>query len=302
MACMTRLRSRILLAFGIILALDLVGFAANIAGWNVSCLVLNAVEAVFLGISIVLLAREVVGPIEQLTASAREMRAGLRETVQVAKSGGEVSDLAISINDMAANEREMRFTDRERLVRAQEAVRTVIDSLPNAVALISPEGVIEIVNAAARRFGLDAGKDVRQIAQPWAVALVDEVRKTQTRVLGTQAGATVQVFDDGREYFFQPQGNPVLNPQGELIGITVLLLDMTDKQEVKEARDALLPSISHQIKTPMTSLQMSIHLLLEDTRNPPSPMQAELLRTAGDDANRLQRLIEEWLTDARMKR
>ena len=220
----------------------------------------------------------------------------------------EVGDLARSISDMAAGDREKLHTEHDQRIRAQETARSVIESLPHAVALVSPEGKVEIANAGAVRFGLKAGQDIKSLPLKWLPPLVAEVLATGSPagsgIRGIQEAhreSFVQVFEDGRELFFLPQAHPVLDA-GAIVGITVVLLDVTDEKRVDEARQGILSSLSHQLKTPMTSIQMSIHLLLEDAVDRLTPRQMELLKAAGEDADRLHRQIEELLASARQKR
>ncbi len=177
-----------------------------------------------------------------------------------------------------------------------------MNSLPHAVALVSPDGVLEIVNAGAARFGLVAGHTLGESSVKWLPALVEEVIRTHRPAAGHDNDQFVQVFEDGRELFFLPAANPVINEAGELIGNTVILVDETEAREIREAKSGLLSAVSHQLKTPLTSIQMSIHLLLEDTHHPLPPRQLDLLRTAAEDADRLHRQIEELLSKARAAR
>jgi K+-sensing histidine kinase KdpD len=56
-----------------------------------------------------------------------------------------------------------------------------------------------------------------------------------------------------------------------------------------------LADLSHDLKTPLTSLKMSIHLLQEDASAALTPAQRDLLGAAADEVERLQQLIVEHL-------
>jgi K+-sensing histidine kinase KdpD len=57
--------------------------------------------------------------------------------------------------------------------------------------------------------------------------------------------------------------------------------------------------LSHDLKTPLTSLRMSVHLLQEDPEGTLTPAQRELLATAAEDVERLHALIVEHLDKPR---
>ena len=101
----------------------------------------------------------------------------------------------------------------------------------------------------------------------------------------------VQIFDGAKELFFLPRALPMIEQDGNLLGITLLLMDATEGRRVDEAQRSLVSTLSHELKTPLTSIQMCIYLLLEDAALKLSPRQRELLVAAREDAERLHQMI-----------
>jgi NtrC-family two-component system sensor histidine kinase KinB len=210
---------------------------------------------------------------------------------------------------------------QQQLVRVRAASQAVLDSLPHAVVLVSPNGGggrIEMANEETRMFGIELGQLVDAVPHAWFKKLVMEA--SQARMPGSGGGkwegpehnggnernggskdALVQMFSEGRELFFRPQATPLIDAKGQFLGVVVILMDVTAMRAVDEAKSSLLSSFSHELKTPMTSLQMSIYLLLDDAASRLTPRQMELLTAARDDADRLHRLVEEVLSAARKK-
>jgi signal transduction histidine kinase len=109
----------------------------------------------------------------------------------------------------------------------------------------------------------------------------------------------VQVFDDGVERIFLPHLIPILDDAGGLSGVTVVLADATQLRQIDEAKSGLISTVSHELKTPLTSIQMCIHLALEETGMPPK--QRELLEAAKEDSRRLGQIIESLLDIGRLQ-
>ena len=204
----------------------------------------------------------------------------------------------------------------QKSLRAMTATQAVIDLLPHAVALVSPDGRIEMANEGGRMFGLQRGLHMEEVPHPWFKKIVGEAMQLPVQsgtpeqsptAVGTNArngrdkDALVQIFSEGRELFFRPQATGLIDGQGQFLGVIVILMDVTAVRQVDEAKSSLLSSFSHELKTPMTSLQMSIYLLLDDAASRLTPRQLELLNSARDDADRLHRLVEEVLSAARQK-
>jgi signal transduction histidine kinase len=63
----------------------------------------------------------------------------------------------------------------------------------------------------------------------------------------------------------------------------------------------LVATVSHELKTPLTSVRLVLHLLLEETVGPLTPKQIELLLDARENAERLLEMIEHLLALARLE-
>jgi nitrogen fixation/metabolism regulation signal transduction histidine kinase len=92
------------------------------------------------------------------------------------RSRDEIGALAEAFNSMATKLREFRRLDHDRLQRTQQTTQLAIDSLPDAVFVVGPAGVIEISNRTARtHFGIEPGLTVSRLAEnlKWLLPLYD---------------------------------------------------------------------------------------------------------------------------------
>ena len=81
----------------------------------------------------------------------------------------------------------------------------------------------------------------------------------------------------------------------------MVLQDVTRFRLLDDAKTNLVATVSHEIKTPLTSVRMALHLLLEKTIGPLTPRQNELLVTARDDAERLLNILNDLLDLTRLE-
>ena len=88
---------------------------------------------------------------------------------------------------------------------------------------------------------------------------------------------------------------PVGPDSREPTGVALILKDVTQVHEQQELKRDVLSTVSHQLKTPLTSLRMSIHLLLEEKLGALNEKQAELLVAAREDSERLVGIIDDLL-------
>ena len=244
--------------------------------------------------------RWIVRPIRGLTNSVREVGKGNLDLVVAVNSRDELGELAKAFNSMASRLREYRDSDRQRLLRVHRTTQMAVDSLPDAVMVVTPQGSVELTNGAARRlFGVAEMDNLSKVAGGVLEGMVREAVKTGQPVEPKSYASALQVFDGG-ERFFLPKALPILEGSGQVAGVTVVLADITQMRRLEEIRTGALSVVSHELRTPLTSLRMSAHLLLDGRLGDLADRQVELVTTVVEEGDRLQRIVDELLDIARL--
>lgn len=263
---------------------------------------LLSASAALVSLLLFVLGKIILRPIRALTRSAQEIEKGNLDLALEVRSQDELGQLAEAFNAMSARLREFRRTDHAKLVRTQKTTQTAINSLPDAVAVLSPEGMVEMSNAPAQAlFGIKPGMRAEGSGHDWLVPLLDTVRREKRASKPQTYESAIQVFRDGEERFFLPHAIPLLDEARQAQGVTVVLADVTDLRKLDEAKSDLLSTVSHELKTRLTSMRMATHLLLDEKIGELNPRQAELLLAAREDTEHLHRIIDGLLDIGRIR-
>ena len=178
---------------------------------------------------------------------------------------------------MTASLREFRRSDQAKLIRAQRSTQQAFNSLPDSVALVDLEGRIEVATETAREtFGLKPGALIQHMPGAWMAALYNDALTSGRAVEGKDDCAVIQYFLKGEEHFFRPRAVPILDNEKQPIGIVLIFEDITQLRQQDDMKRGLISTVSHQLKTPLTSMRMAIHLLLEEKVGALNDKQAEL--------------------------
>ncbi|HEV7517650.1 MAG TPA: ATP-binding protein [Thermoanaerobaculia bacterium] len=250
---------------------------------------------------VVFLSRAILVPLRRLTESAHEIEGGNLDLVVQVTSHDEIGQLAAAFNAMAESLRELRRSDQARLLRAQQTSQLAIDNLPDAVAVFSPEGRVELVNQTAiATLGLKPDEPVPESHAAWLQPLLAQAtREGSLPERGHEAA--IQLFQEGKERFFLPRATAIRDSRERLLSVILILADVTDLRRVDEMKSDLLSTVSHELRTPLTSLQMAVHILLGEGTGPLNPQQTDLLLAARDDAERLREIISSLLEISRLE-
>jgi NtrC-family two-component system sensor histidine kinase KinB len=246
----------------------------------------------------------ILRPINRLIESTNEIRRGNLDLVLQAGSRDEIGRLSESFNEMASALRQVRKEDRINLMRTRRATEEVFKALPTAIAVLDSEGRVEVsTETAARHFGLRPGVLASDLGYEWLLPLTREALDEGRISERDPEHGYIQQFVENREHFFQPMAVPipVESERQEPTGVALILKDVTQVREQQELKRGVVSTVSHQLKTPLTSLRMSIHLLLEESVGPLNERQSELLVAAREESERLVDILNDLLDLSRIE-
>ncbi|MTV26572.1 two-component sensor histidine kinase [Nitriliruptoraceae bacterium ZYF776] len=202
--------------------------------------------------------------------------------------GGESwRQLAIALNAVGA-----AYQRRgSRLARERPWRRDLVDSLVNAALLFSEDGRLQAANDPARELlgiPLDAG-DVTVVQAVGSAALASAVREVQ------EQGAPVTLDTE--------HGDHDLRAVVTKVGDETLLIvtDRTRERKVEELRRNFVVNASHELKTPVTSIQTLSEALAVTLRSEDHTRVPELVKRLELEAARMARLVHDLLDLRRLE-
>jgi len=244
----------------------------------------------------------ILRPIAGLIASANEIESGNLDLVVQTHSKDEIGTLSEAFNAMAASLREFRRTDRARLLRIQRSTEQAFKFLPDAVAILDLGGNIEVASALAlEAFNLSPNEKITSLPFQLVVDLFHEAVRTCRVAEPTNDQSLIQRFVKGEERFYRPSAVPILGIDKQPTGAIIILSDATQEQHQNELKRDVISTVSHQLRTPLTSVRMALHLLLEEKVGSLTEKQEELLIAAKEDSERLYTILEQLLNISRIE-
>jgi NtrC-family two-component system sensor histidine kinase KinB len=246
------------------------------------------------------LARRIVEPLRQLTASTARIAGGDLNAKVAVSSRDEVGVLAVEYNRMAERIRQLRSSDMGKLLVAQQTTEAAIDSLYDPVIVTDGEGCVTKLNPAAEEiFGSEkesTGKHVGEVARDSRIAsAVAEALESQRPVAGEGMSSVLPLAVDGSERAFRLRTTPMRDNGHHLLGAVTILEDITHLREIDRLKSEFIATASHELRTPLTSVQMGVHLLLEGALGELTDNQIEVLQACRQDCERLDKLMRDLL-------
>ncbi len=188
----------------------------------------------------------------------------------------------------------------QALAREREEMLAVLTSMVEGVLVINAEEKVALANAAcARMFGWKSGDWNNRPF--WEIMRHRELLDLLKRVLsrGTFENAEISIFMP-EEKIIQAQASPVKTGKGAKHGVVCVLHDITHLKKLEHLRTEFVANVSHELKTPLTSIKGFVETLLAGALENPETARSFLTVVDGHAA-RLERLINELLELSRLE-
>jgi two-component system, NtrC family, sensor histidine kinase KinB len=248
-------------------------------------------------------------PIGVVAAAVRRFGEGDLRVRATVTGQDEIAAVATEFNRMAERLERYRASSLGELLQAQQAAQASIDGLPDPVLLLDATGELRGANTAATRLlGIDpdrSGADAFAAADPGVRAAIDRLR---AHVLGGKGPYVPRGFEDALrvttpegERVFVPRATPIYSESGAVTGAARALQDATRLYRFDELKNDLVATVAHEFRTPLTSIQMALHLCTEQVVGPLTPKQADLLFAAREDCERLRVIVDDLLNLSRIE-
>jgi NtrC-family two-component system sensor histidine kinase KinB len=245
------------------------------------------------------LSQAILRPIQLLTRATREVGQGKLDQIIPVLSHDELGELGHAFNKMAAQLQVYRQSTSEQIMRLHRTMESALASFPDPIFILDRAGRIELENPAAQNLTARLGLPDALPERLWDAAR--EVLRTTQDFLPHSFNQVISFRVDGAEHSFLPRILTMRGQENEPVGVAVVLNDVTRFRLLDDAKTNLVSTVSHEIKTPLTSVRMVLHLLLEETVGPLTHKQQELLQMARKEAERLLRILNDLLDLARVE-
>ncbi len=275
---------------------------------NVSHITWQVTKSMAIGIAVALiiafyacykLVRSILEPIRSLTRATHDLGEGRLDQLLPVTSKDELGDLADSFNKMAARLRVYQQSTADKIVRLHRTMEAAIASFPDPIFVLSRDGEIDLKNPAA--WELTRALGLKDELPPKLKEMALEALEQGENFLPHSFKDAISLRLDGKEKSYLPRVLAMRNEENTLIGVTLALYDVTRFRLLDDAKTNLVATVSHEIKTPLTSVRMALHMMLERTLGALTPRQNEVLVAARDDAERLLRILNDLLDLTRLE-
>jgi PAS domain S-box-containing protein len=252
------------------------------------------------------LPNNIANPIKELTESIKQIaNKNYSERVHF-MNHNEFGDLAKSFNTMAEKLEEYHDSNLYKLSFEKKRLETLINNMHDPIIGLDNQGkVLFVNNEALKIIGMKSGEVIGELAT--TLALKNDLMKSLIiNDLESTKAHPMKIFADGKESYFDKETvNITITPTGEdktiNIGDVIILRNITLFKELDFAKTNFIATVSHELKTPISSIKLSLQLLEKPNTGSINEEQKQLIDSIKDDSQRLLKITGELLDMAQLE-
>ncbi|MGO9061351.1 MAG: ATP-binding protein [Candidatus Binataceae bacterium] len=212
----------------------------------------------------------------------------------------ELQAVASEFNRMAERLEEFDKLNVDRLIYEKSKTEAIIESLEDGIVMLDPNGIVAHINELAaiilgveREATLGSPFDDLDSSHPHYLRIRAALAETRGSVDVRQVEVDLHVRGRDHTYLLKPV--PLRHgDEGPSFGTILILQDITYLRDKDRARTNLVATLSHELKTPLTSLALAAELLDRGKANL-DPKQRELVDTIREEAARMRQIADSLL-------
>jgi len=237
------------------------------------------------------------GPIQSLSDGIKEIANKNYSKRIFLKQDDELGDLAKAFNAMAEKLDLYEHSNIAKMQFEKSRIETIINQMRDGVIGLDENRNILFLNVVAQKLlGLKESEITGKYAPD--IALKNDLMRKLLQ--NGDDKKDLKIFLDDKEGHFNTDVLEVTNNK-EVIGQVIVLRNITIFHELNEAKTNFIATVSHELKTPISSIKMSTKLLSDERTGPLDEDQKELISSIKDDADRLLKITSELINMAQVE-
>lgn len=247
------------------------------------------------------LIRSISKPINELTTGILEIANHNYEKRLELKGPQEFQKVATSFNRMAKSLMEYNASTLANIISGKKFIEAIVNSINDPIiGLNMKHEILFINNQALNILNMKRADVIRKSAEE--LALKNDLLRRLIRELITprETREPLKIYADNKESYFQASYIPIQkNEDSEeplmILGNLILLKNITEFKELDSAKTTFISTISHELKTPISAILMSLQLLEDKRVGPLNNEQEELSKSIKENSQRLLNIASELL-------
>ncbi len=174
-------------------------------------------------------------------------------------------------------------------------INLLIDSISDPIVFLDKNYKIKFINSNGKKyFNIDENSyENKKFLE--AIRIVDVYNFIQESIKGNVTSKVIEVLYNGKRFYFNLSISVIKAKDNDLEGVVLIFKDITNLKEIEVVKRNFIGTISHELKTPLTSIMMGIGLISNENIGTLNERQKDIVSTISEDVQNLSDLVSNLL-------
>lgn len=258
----------------------------------------------FVGLCVIgYLLKKIIRPIEDLAVGIKIVSEGNYDYLIPLKREKDINFVLEDFNHMVEKLKEYETLNINEILREKQKAEAIVESINSPIIVTNSENKVTMLNKSFERI-LDV-KEKSVINRHFLEGvdrrdIFDIIQKVGSSIKESRSFEDIELIEGKEKKYYRVTANTIWFHHSENIGAVTIMQDITKFKEVEKLKSEFVSTVSHEFRTPLTSISMAIGLLLEKSFDDEEE-ENELLTIIRDDSERLNSLVGELLDLSKME-
>lgn len=257
----------------------------------------SIIGAIIGGSIAMLLTNRYFNPIHLLINAVKSVKEGNLNKQAPVIYQDEIGLLAKEFNNMTNRLHEFEKNAEDYLMAEKNKSLSIIKSISDPIILLDNEYKIQFINDEGQNFFDINEKKFTNKALLEIINLpeVYEYIRRETNLKYEDKEKIIEIKRNNKKYFFNLTLTIIKGPEERINGVVLLFKNITSLKELEIVKANFIGTISHELKTPLTSIMMGIGLINNNSIGVLNEKQQNIVETIKEDTQKLNELVSNLL-------
>lgn len=244
-----------------------------------------------------------LAPITSLTQTMKLIKAGDLNQQSKVNTKDEIGEMSVEFNNMTKRLQQYEQSTLGNLLAEKNKSLAIVKSISDPLIVLDPDFRVILMNNAFERIfsvseeGLINKHFLEGIRNGEIFDFISNTFKS-----GSETKHKIFLFKvDNADYYFNIIVTIVKDNNANLSGMIAIFQNVTQLKELEKIRTDFIATISHEFKTPLTSIMMGTDVLIDEGLGQLNNDQKQFIQAIREDSDRLAKLVNDLLELTRIE-
>lgn len=242
-------------------------------------------------------------PISSLTQTMKSIKAGdLNQQANIITKD-EIGELAQEFNNMTKRLQQYEQSTLGKILAEKNKSLAIVKSISEPLVVLDPDYRIVLLNDAFEKV-FNVSEKVLTNKHFLEGIRNGEIFEFISSIFKSKAETGQKIFlvsSNNENYYFNVIVTAVKDNDANLSGMIAVFQNVTQLKELEKIRTDFIATISHEFKTPLTSIMMGTDVLMDEGMGLLNDDQKQFIKAIREDSERLTKLVNDLLELTRIE-